>query len=379
MKIVTYYKNHTKHILVLDQLEEEINQDDFLFETSGHHSKLEIMFIESWILPVRIIEGLVNLKEQYGNEALKIYTTTEALSQYLFELQIPYQQLQTSKQISPEQDSNNSINFSEEELRDLLRGIYQIYGHDFRNYQLQSLRRTFSQIIAKESMLDFKMFKEKIFQDHQFFLRLFLNLSINVTSFFRYPDLFRVLRDEVFPYLNSFPLLRIWSVGAASGEEAYSLAILLDELNMLEKSIIYATDFNSFVLQKAQNALYGLHSLKLAVENHRKAGGSKQLENYFDINRYYAKMKPFIKRKVVFFQHNLTCDTAFNEFHLVICNNVLIYFNPELQENVISLFKQSLHRNGFLVLGRSENLYRNNKDFIKFKAGFNIYKLSTHC
>lgn len=210
MKIVAYYKNRTKHILVMDELEEEINQDDFLFEIADHHSKLEIVFIESRILPVRIIESLVKLKAQYGNGTFKIYTTTEALSQYLFELQIPNQQLQTSKQISPEQDSKNAINFSEEELTDLLRGIYKIYGHDFRNYQLQSLRRTFLQIMVKESLLDFKMFKEKILQDHEFFQRSFLNLSINVTSFFRDPDLFKVLREEVFPYLNSFPLLRIW-------------------------------------------------------------------------------------------------------------------------------------------------------------------------
>lgn len=375
MKVLAYYKNQTKHILVLDDLKAEINQEDFLFESAGPHSNLEIMFIESLILPVRIIEALVNLKEQYGDETFKIYTTTESLSQYLFELRIPNIQINRLSQISPEKDSEDLIKFSEEELRDLLMGIYQIYGYDFRNYQLENLKRTFSQTMARETMLDFDRFKKKILQDLEFFQRLFLNLSINVTSFFRYPDLFKVLREEVFPYLNSFPHLRIWSVGAASGEEAYSLAILLDELNMLEKSIIYATDFNSLVLEKAQNGLYALPSLKQAVENHRKSGGSKQLEKYFYINHYYAQIKPSIKKKVVFFQHNLTSDTAFNEFHLIICKNVLIYFNPQLQENVINLFKQSLHRNGFLVLGRSENLFRNSHNFIKYKAGFNIFKL----
>lgn len=375
MKVLAYYKNQTKHIMVLDDLKEEINQEDFLFESAGPHSKLEIMFIESLILPVRIIEALVNFKEQYSNETFKIYTTTESLSQYLLELRIPNIQLHRLSQISPEKDSEDRIKFSEEELRDLLMGIYQIYGYDFRNYQLENLKRTFSQTMARETMLDFERFKKKILQDHEFFQRLFLNLSINVTSFFRYPDLFKVLREEVFPYLNSFPHLRIWSVGAASGEEAYSLAILLDELNMLEKSIIYATDFNSLVLEKAQNGLYALPSLKQAVENHRKSGGSKQLEKYFYINHYYAQIKPSIKKKVVFFQHNLTSDTAFNEFHLIICKNVLIYFNPQLQENVTNLFKQSLHRNGFLVLGRSENLFRNRHNFIKYKAGFNIFKL----
>src|SRR5665648_47380 len=375
MKVLAYYTNQTKHILVLDDLKAEINQEDFLFESAGPHSKLEIMFIASLILPVRIIEALVNLKEQYGDETFKIYTTTESLSQYLFELRIPNIQINRLSQISPEKDSEDLIKFSEEELRDLLMGIYQIYGYDFRNYQLENLKRTFSQTMARETMLDFDRFKKKILQDLEFFQRLFLNLSINVTSFFRYPDLFKVLREEVFPYLNSFPHLRIWSVGAASGEEAYSLAILLDELNMLEKSIIYATDFNSLVLEKAQNGLYALPSLKQAVENHRKSGGSKQLEKYFYINHYYAQIKPSIKKKVVFFQHNLTSDTAFNEFHLIICKNVLIYFNPQLQENVINLFKQSLHRNGFLVLGRSENLFRNSHNFIKYKAGFNIFKL----
>ena len=374
MRVLAYYKNETKHILVLDDLKEEINQEEFFFEIAGVHTNLEIMFLESLILPVRIIGALVNLKEQHGNETFKIYTTTESLSQYLFGLSIPNIQLHRLSQISPEQDSEELIKFSDEELRDFLMGIYQIYGYDFRNYQLESLKRTISQTMAKETMLDFARFKKKILQDHEFFQRLFLSLSINVTSFFRYPELFKELREEVFPYLDSFPHLRIWSVGAASGDEAYSLAILLDELNMLEKSIIYATDFNSLVLQKAQNGLYALPSLKQAVENHRRSGG-KQLEDYFDINHYYAQIKPVIRKNVVFFQHNLTSDTAFNEFHVIICKNVLIYFNSQLQENVINLFKQSLHRNGFLVLGRSENLFRNRQDFLKYKAGFNIFKL----
>jgi len=376
MKVLAYYKNQTKHIIVLDDLKEEINQDDFLFESAGSHSKLEIMFIDSLILPVRIIESLVNLKEQYDNETFKIYTTTESLSQYLFELCIPNIQLKTTKPIRLE-NSTDPIGFSDEGLRDLLVGIYHTYGYDFRNYQFGSLKRTISQTMAKESMLDFEKFKKRILQDHEFFLQLFLKLSINVTSFFRYPDLFKVLKEEAFPYLNSFPHVRIWSVGAATGEEAYSLAILLDEMNMLEKSIIYATDFNSLVLQKAQNGLYALPSYDQAVENYQKVGGSKQLEEYFNINHYYAQIKPYIRNKVVCFNHNLTSDKAFNEFHLIICKNVLIYFNPSLQENVINLFKHSLHRNGFLVLGRSENLYRNSRDFIKYKAGFNIYKLPT--
>ncbi|SPF43388.1 putative Chemotaxis protein CheR [Candidatus Desulfosporosinus infrequens] len=374
MKVIAYYKNQTKHILVLDACQEEINSEDFFQEIAGVYTNLEIMFIESLILPVRIIEALINLVDQYGQETFKIYTTTESLSQYLFELSIPNIQLHRLSQIRSENDSEALIKFSEEELRDLLTGIYQIHGYDFRNYQLENLRRTISQTMLRETALDFDSFKKKILQDHEVYQRLFLNLSINVTSFFRNPVLFKELREEVLPYLNSFPHLRIWSVGVASGEEAYSLAILLDELNMLEKSIIYATDFNAFVLQKAQNGFYALPPLRQAGENYRKSGGSKRLEEYFHVNPYYARIKPYIKKKVVFFHHNLTSDTIFNEFHLIICKNVLIYFNSQLQENVVNLFKQSLHRNGFLVLGRSENLF-NRQDFIKYKAGFNVFKL----
>ena len=374
MKVIAYYKNQTKHILVLDDCEEELALEDFFQEIAGAYTNLEIMFIESLILPVRIIEALAKLMEQYRENTFKIYTTTEFLSHYLFELRIPNVQLHRVGHLSPEKDAEDLIEFPEEKLRDLLMGIYQIYGYDFCNYQLENLKRTISQTMARHSMPDFDRFKKKILQDHEFFQRLFLNLSVNVTSFFRHPELFKVLREEIFPYLNSFPHLRIWSVGAASGEEAYSLAILLDELNMLEKSIIYATDFNSLVLQKAQNGLYALPLLQQAVENHQKSGGSKQLEEYFHINLYYAQIRPFIKKKVVFFHHNLTSDTAFNEFHLIICKNVLIYFNSQLQESVVKLFKQSLHRNGFLVLGRSENLFYR-QDFIKYKTGFNIFKL----
>ena len=378
MKVIAYYKNQTKYILVLDDLKEEINQDDFLFEIAGVHSKLEIMFIESFILPARMVEALVRLKEQYSNETLKIYTTTESLSKYLFDMRIPNFQLHLSKQKSAQDDYGHLGNLSEEELRKLLTGIYQIYGYDFRNYRFESFKRILSETMFKEDLLNFDRFKTKVLQDHKFFQALFLKISINVTSFFRYPDLFKVLREEIFPYLSSFPHLRIWSVGASTGEEAYSLAILLSELNMLNKSIIYATDFNPLVLQKAQNGLYSLSSFEQAKQNYRKSGGVKQLGEYFHINNYYAQIDPSIKKKVVFFRHNLTTDKEFNEFHLIICKNVLIYFNSELQESVINMFKHSLHRNGFLVLGRSENLFRDSHDFTKYKDGLNIFKPSSY-
>lgn len=378
MKVIAYYKNQSKHILVLDDLKEEIHQEEFLFEIAGVHSNLKIMFIESFILPARIIEALVILKEQYSNKILKIYTTTDALSQYLFDMRIPNFQLQLSKHKSPQFDYGRLGNLSEEELRDLLTGIYQIYGYDFRNYRFESFKRILSEIMFKEDLLNFDRFKTKVLQDHKYFQALFLKLSINVTSFFRYPDLFKVLREEVFPYLNSFPHLRIWSVGASTGEEAYSLAILLNELNMLNKSIIYATDFNPQVLQKARNGLYSLSSYEQAMGNYQRSGGVKQLGEYFRINNYYAQIDPAIMKKVVFFRHNLTTDKEFNEFHLIICKNVLIYFNSELQESVINMFKHSLHRNGFLVLGRSENLFRSSHDFTKYKEGLNIFKPASY-
>jgi len=378
MKVIAYYKNQTKHILVLDDLKEEINQADFLFEIADLHLNLEIMFIESFILPARIIEALVLLKEQYSNETLKIYTTTESLSHYLFDMRIPNSQMNLSKRNSSQDDSGHSGNLSEEELRDLLTGVYQIYGYDFRNYRFESFKRVLSETMFKEDLLIFDRFKTKVLQDDKFFQALFLKISINVTSFFRYPDLFKVLREEIFPYLNSFPHLRIWSVGASTGEEAYSLAILLNELNMLNKSIIYATDFNPLVLQKAQNGFYSLLSYEHAKQNYQKSGGVKQFEQYFRINNYYAQIEASIKKKVVFFRHNLTTDKEFNDFHLIICKNVLIYFNSELQEGVINMFRHSLHRNGFLVLGRSENLFRNGYDLTKYKEGLNIFKPASY-
>jgi chemotaxis protein methyltransferase CheR len=378
MKVIAYYKNQAKHILVLGDLKEEISQADFLFEITDVHSNLEILFIESFILPARIIEALAILKEQYSNETLKIYTTTDALSQYFFDLRIPNFQLHLSKPKRPQDDLEGLGNLSEEELKELLGGIYQRYGYDFRDYRLESLQPILSEIMFKEDLLDFDRFRTRVLRDPEFFEALFLKLSINVTSFFRYPDLFRVLREEVLPYLNSFPHLRIWSVGASTGEEAYSLAILLNELNILDKSIIYATDFNPLVLQKAQNGLYSLATYEQARQNYQKSGGLKQLEEYFQLNNYYARIEPLIQKKVVFFRHNLTTDEEFNEFHLIICKNVLIYFNSELQKSVIELFKHSLHRNGFLVLGRSENMLRNSRDFIKFKEGLNLFKLAAY-
>lgn len=377
MKVIAYYKNQTKHILVLDAMREAMSQDEFLFEITGLYLNLEIIFLESFILPVRIIEALVILKKQYG-ENLKIYTTTDALFQYLFEMSIPNFQMCLAQQNHFQEVFRGRGHLSEVELRELLTGIYQIYGYDFRNYRAESLQRVLSEIMFSEDLLSFERFKTKVLQDPKFFEVLFLKLSIHVTSFFRNPDLFRALREKIFPYLGSFPHLRIWSVGVSTGEEAYSIAILLREQNILDKSIIYATDYNSLVLQKAQNGLYSLPAYEQAQKNYQKSGGVKKFEEYFQINDYYAQIDPTLKKKVVFFCHNLTTDQEFNEFHLIICKNVLIYFNSELQERVVNLFKDSLHRNGFLVLGRSENLLRNSQDFIRLKGGFNIFKLASY-
>ena len=165
-----------------------------------------------------------------------------------------------------------------------------------------------------------------------------------------------MIREKVLTYLDSFPHIKIWSAGCSTGQEAVSLAILLHELGILNKSQIYASDINPFVVEEAQNGLYSAEMVINSKENYKLAGGKNNFESYFTLKDGYAKVNPIIKDKILYFQHSLLNKGAFNEFHLVLCRNVLIYFDQNLQNSVLDLFFRSLYMNGFLILGESETI-----------------------
>lgn len=258
----------------------------------------------------------------------------------------------------------------------LLEAVFARYGYDYRNYQRSTVERRLDNLRNIMGLEDFFALQREILTDPDAFERLFLELSINVTAFFRHPEQFKVLREKILPYLDSFPHIKIWSAGCANGKEAYSLAILLDELGMLHKTQIFATDINPYQLEEGKNGLYPLEKLEEGRSNHIACGGHGRLEDWIEVRNSYLKMSPRLREHVLFYPHSLVHDGPFNEFQLIMCRNVLIYFHSELQQRVMELFSRSLHRDGFLVLGASENVSQGGGEqyFTPYPASDKIYR-----
>ena len=242
----------------------------------------------------------------------------------------------------------------------LLEAFYVRYGYDFRGYQKGTVERRLDKLARLRNGGGFFELARELLAEPESFERFFLELSVNVTAFFRHPQQFRYLRERVLPYLDSFPRVKIWSAGCSTGEEVYSLAVLLDELGMLEKSQIFATDINHYVLDEAKSGLFPREKLDEDhanyLESGGESGGSDTREAFLRDNGLYLEIEPRYREHILFHHHSLAHDGAFNEFQLILCRNVLIYFHPRLQRRVTDLFAKSLHRDGFLMLGPSEGL-----------------------
>jgi chemotaxis protein methyltransferase CheR len=198
--------------------------------------------------------------------------------------------------------------------------------------------------------------QERVLHDRAAMERLLLDLSINVTSMFRDPGFFASFRQHVVPALRTYPFLRIWNAGCSTGEETYSLAILLREVGLYDRSRIYATDINESVLASAAEGIYPLAKMQEYTENYLAAGGSRSFSDYYRAAYGRAQLDRSLSENVVFAAHNLASDRSFNEFHVIVCRNVMIYFDRALQERVHSLFLDSLSPFGLLALGRKETL-----------------------
>ena len=255
-----------------------------------------------------------------------------------------------------------------------LKDIYNIYGYDYTNYHKSHILRRINHFYNLVQPKDFNELKKIILADKTIFKKLFLDISINVTTLFRDSKTFKKVKENLLPKLDSFAELKIWCAGCSTGEEPYSLAILLNEAGLLDRSIIYATDINKIVLKKAKNGIYSKNSYNLFTKHYYQSGGEESFSNYFDINDDFVIVKDFIKEKVLFYEHNLAMDSIINQFQLIFCRNVLIYFDKELKTKVFKLFNESLENYGFLVLGDSEMIDKNLKDFKKFDSKIKIYQ-----
>lgn len=241
-------------------------------------------------------------------------------------------------------------------LESFVEKLYLAYGQDFRNYSLSSLKRRIICRMHAEQLNSFSVFEKKVFTDDRFLADLLSDFSINVTEMFRDPSFFLAFRKKVVPLLRTYPTIRIWHAGCSTGEEVYSMAILLQEEGLYERSRIYATDMNEEVIKHAKAGKYPLEKMKQYTRNYIIAGGSESFSDYYTANDYFVIFDSSLSRNVVFGQHNLVTDASFNEFNVILCRNVLIYFNQTLKDHVHDLFHRSLCNLGILGLGKRESI-----------------------
>jgi chemotaxis protein methyltransferase CheR len=244
------------------------------------------------------------------------------------------------------------------EIELLLEAIHRRHGYDFRGYALASLRRRLWHRVYGEGLQTLSGLQEHILHEPGCMDRLLRDLSINVTEMFRDPSFYVALRERVFPLLRTHPFIRVWQAGCSTGEEIYSLAIALHEEGLLERTRIYATDINSAALERAGSGAFPLERMQRYTENYLHAGGTEAFSSYYTADGESARFDPALGRCVVLAHHNLVTDGSFNEFHLIVCRNVMIYFGSELQEEVLQLFGDSMTRFGILALGRKESIRR---------------------
>jgi chemotaxis protein methyltransferase CheR len=253
-------------------------------------------------------------------------------------------------------NENGDLDLQAIEINLLFEGIYQRYGYDFRDYGKAHAKRRILHRLALSGVNSISELQHRVLYDEPFFHLILQDLSINTTEMFRDPEFFLALREQVIPILKTYPFIKIWHAGCSSGEEVYSMAILLKEEGLLNRTQIYATDFNPAVLQKAREAIYPANLMKDYTRNYIKAGGKNSFSDYYNARYDSAILKKILKENIVFADHNLVTDSVFGEMNLVMCRNTLIYFNKNLQDKVVGLFSDSLVTGGFLCLGSKESI-----------------------
>lgn len=242
------------------------------------------------------------------------------------------------------------------DIRLLLETVLERSGHDFRDYAMSSVRRRVARVVEETGAGNIAGLHQKVRGDDDALLQLVSTLTIHTTAMFRDPEFFLLLRENVVPILRTYPFLRLWVAGCSTGEEVYSLAILLHEEGIADRCRIYATDLSERILERARNGVFPIHVMKDYSANYQRSGGKASLSDYYTADSDWVVFRRHLRENVVFGTHNLVSDSSFNEFHLILCRNVLIYFRRELQERVHQLFHDSLITFGFLGLGRSETV-----------------------
>jgi chemotaxis protein methyltransferase CheR len=250
----------------------------------------------------------------------------------------------------------SEIDCQEPEIDMLLDGIRSRYGYDFAHYSRASLKRRLDRALAQTRVTQFGQLLDRLLRNEKSFDEFLKIMSITVTEMFRDPDFYQAIRKRVVPLLKTYPFIKIWHAGCATGEEVYSMALLLHEEGFLDRARIYATDFNKHSLEAAANGVYSVKQMAAYAANYQLAGGTGYFPDYYSERYEFGKFKDFLKERITFSYHNLVSDGVFGEMNIICCRNVLIYFDKTLQDHVLGKFSESLRHGGFLCLGNRESL-----------------------
>lgn len=277
---------------------------------------------------------------------------------------------------SPEKADPEPKELEELEIRLLVEAVHAQYGYDFAGYVPSTLTRRIREAAHAEGLPTITSLTNRVLHDPVAFERLLTNLLVQVTSMFRNPAFFAAFRSKVVPFLQTFPFVRIWVAGCSTGEELYSLAILLEEEDLMRRSRIYATDMSQAALKQAATGIMPLDRMKSYTNNYQAAGGTRSFSDYYTARYGHARMNASLTTNVFFAAHNLATDSSFNVFHVVMCRNVLIYFDRLLQDRAIGIFSDSLMRHGVLALGEAESLRfsKHANDFEALDSRRRIYR-----
>lgn len=238
----------------------------------------------------------------------------------------------------------------------LLAGILNRYGYDFTHYSRASLKRRLERAMAQAKLTRFTELLDHVLHDERYFDEFLKSMSVTVTEMFRDPPFYQAVRETIIPILKTYPFAKIWHAGCATGEEVYSMAVLLHEEGFLDRTRLYATDFNKHSLEVATRGIYPTRHMAVYAENYKEAGGKHAFDNYYNDGYELAKFKDFLKERITFSYHNLVTDGVFGEMNVICCRNVMIYFDKILQDQVLLKFTESLRHGGFLCLGNKESL-----------------------
>lgn len=260
---------------------------------------------------------------------------------------------------------NNISTDTDIELKLLMEAVFLKYSYDFRDYSLASQKRRVLHAIKQMKCNSISELQARVLHNPESFAELLQYLTIPTTEMFRDPAYFRALREEVVPFLKTYPSIKIWIAGCSTGEELYSMAILLHEEGLLERSIIYATDINQLSLEKARKGIYSVVNVRNYTTNYIAAGGKRAFSDYYSAAYNGVLFDRALCENTIFADHSLATDSVFSEMHFISCRNVMIYFNHRLQERALGLFHESLCHRGFLGLGNKESI-----DFSPFAASF---------